>query len=146
MKVAYIVCENYLTPDGNGMSVGGIQTYLTNLIPVLQGDGYEIHLYQKGSIDFEKRDNNVLITGIAHDGTKKEYIKSLKGIVLNKMDSSEDLLVFGCDTLIFESRDVKSIAIQHGINNIVKILKLKQVHGLGTILRSSEKLGLIHLD
>lgn len=115
MKVAYIVCENYLTPDGNGMSVGGIQTYLTNLIPVLQGEGYEIHLYQKGSIDFEKRENNVLITGIAHDGTKKEYIKRLKGIVLNKMDSSEDLLVFGCDTLIFESRDVKSIAIQHGI-------------------------------
>ena len=115
MKVAYIVCENYLTPDGNGMSVGGIQTYLTNLIPLFQNEGYKIHLYQKSLNDFESIKGDITITGVANTTSKKEYVKCIRKIILNQINQKNDLLLFGCDTLIFESKGLKSIAIQHGI-------------------------------
>lgn len=115
MKVAYIVYDNYLTPDGSKMSVGGIQTYLTNLIPLIQEVGYSIHLYQKADKDFETKKDNVLITGVAHKGPKKDFVKCLQRIVKRKLDKENDILIFGCDTLIFECEGIKSIAIQHGI-------------------------------
>ena len=41
---AHIIYYNYLNPEGEGMSIGGIQTYLYNLIPVLRRCGYEVTL------------------------------------------------------------------------------------------------------
>ena len=53
-KHAHIIYYNYLKPDGSGMSVGGIQTYLANLIPVLEKCGYGVSVYQRSYCDFHK--------------------------------------------------------------------------------------------
>lgn len=125
MKAAYIVCENFLTPDGGVMSVGGIQTYLTTLIPILVDEGYSIHIYQKSRIDFEMIKDKVLITGLSHCVSKKSYVKCVKNEILKKIDLQNDLLIFGCDTLIFESKKMRTIAIQHGITWDIPISKGK---------------------
>lgn len=68
----------------------------------------------------------------------------------------KSLFGFTCFNLYYRTGDYKGAEkLNHDwfndnkilsfINNIVKMLKLKQVHGLGTILRSSVKLGLIQL-
>lgn len=117
MKTAYIVYDNYLTPDGDKMSIGGIQTYITNLIPLLQEAGYCIHLYQQASLDFEISKGDVLITGVTIKGKKKKkkYVNYLKRILPPLIDQERDLLIFACETLAFESKNYRSIAIQHGI-------------------------------
>lgn len=114
-KTAYIVYENYLTPDGRKMSIGGIQTYITNLIPIIQSFGYKIHLYQRSSLDFDIEVDGIHITGISYGEKVKDFVNCLEKTLNNKINKESDILVFGCETLAFESKQFRSIAIQHGI-------------------------------
>ena len=115
MKTAFIVYKNYLTPDGSAMSIGGIQTYLYFLIPVLRKLGYDIHLYQQADRNFEVIKDGIAISGISFKGSREKFVKYLKPIVLGKVDKEKDLLLFGCETYSFGSNECKCIAIQHGI-------------------------------
>ena len=115
MKIAYIIYHNYLTPDGSKMSVGGIQTYISNLIPILLEAGYRIHLYQRAINDFEVKKEDVLITGLAIKGNNRKFINHIRKILLKIIDKEKDLLVFGSEAYSFDSKEYRSIAIQHGI-------------------------------
>lgn len=115
MKTAYILYKNYLSPDGSQMSVGGIQTYITNLIPVVQKFGYKVHIYQHSEKDFETVKDGVTISGISKGKKKKEIIAAFKERLVREIDKERDLLIFGCETFSFESKEYRSIAIQHGI-------------------------------
>ena len=120
MKIAHIIYRNYLNPDGEGMSIGGIQTYLTNLVAVLHELGYNVALYQRGDIDFHKVLNDKLnVYGYARPVEKVRGLNDmLYGHVKDRIDKSRgDILIFGCESMaVRANHGVPSFAVQHGIS------------------------------
>lgn len=114
---AHVIYFNFLKPDGNGMSIGGIQTYLTHLIPVLQQCGYSVTIYQRSCEDFHKDFTDYDVYGV---GCSLNYGPKVAMALLNAalphIDMSTDLLLYGCETCITKKVPCKTIAIQHGIS------------------------------
>ena len=110
------IIYNYLKPDGSGISIGGVQTYLTNLIPLLKDSGYAITVYQRATEDFHLEYDNYDVYGIK-DGSKdyQKMLKMLTSFVFQHINPSSDLLIYGTDFLIKKYAPCRSIAIQHGI-------------------------------
>lgn len=112
----HILYPNYLNPNGEGMSIGGIQTYITNLIPIILREGYEVHIYQRSTIDFIKEDGKVIIHGFKHpDSFSYPLFKYIFKRAKKNINAQEDLVIFGTDACIVPCKGYKSIAIQHGI-------------------------------
>ncbi len=117
MKV-HIIYENYIAKDGKDMSVGGIQTYLTNLISVIKDLGLDISLYQTANYDFNIEKDGVDIHAFKFD-YKRQNIKTLPQFLYNKSKGhikEDDILIFGTDTLIVKTNHKRTIGIQHGIS------------------------------
>lgn len=113
---AHIIYYNYLKPDGSEVSIGGVQTYITNLIPILRQCGYVVSIYQRAIRDFYKKLDDCDVYGIEHQDLNGEPIKkALLAKVLSCIDYSNDLLIYACETCITQSVPCKTIAIQHGI-------------------------------
>lgn len=113
---AHIIYFNYLNPDGNGMSIGGIQTYIANLIPVLNECGYQVTVYQRSNLDFHKQLPNCDVFGIGHPRNHcPEVAKAILKKALSQIEIDKDLLIYGCETCITSSVPCRTIAIQHGI-------------------------------
>lgn len=110
------IIYNYLKPDGSGISIGGVQTYLTNLIPLLKDSGYAITIYQRATEDFHHEYDNYDVYGIKN-GSKdyQKMLKMLTSFVFQHINPSSDLLIYGTDFLIKKYAPCRSIAIQHGI-------------------------------
>ena len=119
MKTAYIIYRNYLNPDGEGMSIGGIQTYITNLVEVLHEIGFHIVIYQRGDIEFHKVINSKLeVYGCARP---KDKVRGLNDMLYNRIrphiNKEVDILIFGCESMAVKAdKGVKTFAVQHGIS------------------------------
>lgn len=101
-------------PDGKGMSVGGIQTYLMNLSKIAISLGIEVFIYQAANIDFEAKVEGVTVKGFKCNPKRAHIILTNKCV--KEMDRASDLLLFGTDSFICKiPKDIKSIAIQHGV-------------------------------
>lgn len=120
MSTAHIIYWNYLTPSGDHLSIGGIQTYITNLIEVLIGIGYGATVYQRGDQDFHITINSSTdVYGIKRSVDKKKgFNKILYDFVKKKINSNRgDIVIFASEELIVETdRSVPVFAIQHGIS------------------------------
>lgn len=113
---AHIIYYNYLNPDGEGMSIGGIQTYLTNLIPVLRRQGYDVTIWQRSAKDFHKVLDGCDVYGIPfRENWGKRVAKFLLDAALPHIDLPNDLLLYGCETCITRHVPCRTVAIQHGI-------------------------------
>lgn len=120
MKTAHIIYWNYLNPDGEGMSIGGIQTYITNLLDVLYDLDYSAIIYQCGVVDFKKViSSRLTIYGVARGANKNNGLNNLlfahaqKNIEVNR----GDIVIFGSDELSVNTGNYTPvIAIQHGIS------------------------------
>ena len=114
---AHIIYFNYLKPDGSEMSIGGIQTYISNLIPVLNKCGYSVSIYQRATQDFYKLLDNCEVRGVAHP---KNICPETAAAILNAaipyIDMNSDLLIYGCETCVTRQVPCRTIAIQHGIS------------------------------
>lgn len=117
MKV-HIIYENYISKDGQGMSVGGIQTYLTHLISVIKSLGLEVSLYQTANYNFNIEKDGVDIHAFQFDYKKQKRKTLPKFLFQNSKNfiSEDDIIIFGTDTLIVETGYKKTIGIQHGIS------------------------------
>ena len=63
MRKIIAIYNNFFTPDGNKESIGGIQTYLRNLLPYFVEIGYEVELHQIAALDFVKEYRGVKVIG-----------------------------------------------------------------------------------
>lgn len=120
MKTAHIIYRNYLNADGEGMSIGGIQTYIANLAVVLKELGYYVHIYQRGDIDFNKQLEEYLeVTGFERPENKvRGRAQALYNKVQPRIKPEEgDILVFGCESMAVKTDgSVPVFAVQHGIS------------------------------
>lgn len=115
-KVIRVIYHNFYTPDGKSESVGGIQTYLRNLLPYLVELGYEVLFFQKGDLEFHKDFRGVHVVGCILDAPKyKDQVKQLLANASKGADLSNDILFFATTTDIVKNNYKKAIAIQHGI-------------------------------
>lgn len=118
MLKANILYKRYLTPNGEEFTIGGIQTYISNLAKLLNKWGIKVHIYQFANIDFTQERDGVIIHGINLSGVKnqKEKNKRLLRASMDGFNAREDILIFACESMIVKNNVNKSIAIQHGIN------------------------------
>lgn len=113
---AHIIYPNYLNPDGDGMSIGGIQTYIANLIPVCRNEGYEVHIYQRSTVGFTKNFDNAIIHGYQHqDAFTYTLFRYMFDCAKENISQSEDIIIFGSDACVVPCPGYRSVAIQHGI-------------------------------
>ncbi len=113
---AHIIYRNYMNHNGEGMSVGGIQTYITNLSEVLKDMGVETVVYQLADKDFTSETNGIKVLGFRFEGKGKNLTKFLFKKSLEFINPKTDIVVFGSDTYIVDTPpEIKTIAIQHGI-------------------------------
>lgn len=113
---AHILYPNYLNPDGKGLSIGGIQTYITNLVPVLRNEGYEVHIYQRSTVEFQETCDNATVHGFEHkDNFSYPLFKYMFARAKNNINAQSDLVIFGSEACIVPCDGYKTLAIQHGI-------------------------------
>ena len=111
-----ILNMRYLDYDGNDITIGGVQTYITNLATVAFGLGMSVEVYQFANNTFNKDYQNIKVHGVKVDINKDLKIK--KNILYNecmKSYSEEDILIFGTDLLIVKTKKPFALGIQHGI-------------------------------
>ncbi len=110
----HIIYQNYLTRDGLSLSIGGIQTYITNLSQLLTSYGHSVFVYQQADVDFEKNYNNIVVIGRRYSGTNTKLYRYLYAYAKERIHQN-DLLIFGDDCFIVTNKCCKSISLQHGI-------------------------------
>lgn len=111
----HIIYNNFLLPNGNGMSTGGIQTYLQNLIEILDELHLPVCIHQRAEIDFEKeyRGHKVYGYKIIRDANENKHL--LKRTLTN-VSREKDAIIFACESCAVFNPKVPAIAIQHGIS------------------------------
>jgi len=113
---AHIIYRNYLNASGTEMSVGGIQTYITNLSVLLRNRGYYVSIYQKANNDFKIEYEGCTINGFAFEGRERELPQFLYGKCRPTINLESDILIFGCETFAVKNDVPRTIGIQHGIS------------------------------
>ncbi len=114
MTKIHIIYPNYLAKDGNGMSVGGIQTYLSNLIDLIKDKGIAVSLYQTADYDF-----HVDVEGLDVYGYKLNKGENVPRALYEKCKEflqEDDIIIFGTDFQIIKTDCKRVIGIQHGIS------------------------------
>lgn len=112
MKV-FIIYTSFFKQDGQELNIGGIETYIQNLIPIFNALGYETIVIQKANFDFEKEYEKTKVIGV--QCKNKKYQNDLYKKCRSLIDAENDILLFANDLLNVKNDVKKSISIQHGI-------------------------------
>lgn len=116
MRRIIAIYNNFFTSDGMKESIGGIQTYLRNLLPYFVELGYEVELHQMSNIEFCKEYRGIKVIGhILSKNKAKQQDKELYEFATSGLDHSDDILFFATTTNMVKNDFLHSIAIQHGI-------------------------------
>ena len=58
-----IFSRSYYSYEGKSATIGGVQTYLTNLSEYLAGKGYDVSIIQRGEADFVQNPDFATVVG-----------------------------------------------------------------------------------
>ena len=111
MATARIIYSRYFDELGEEKKIGGIESYIFNLIPVYRQMGYDVVIYQTASKEFTKEADGALVKGMVCKRNNTKYLVR----AAEKDASEDDFLVFATDFNIIKNNFKKSIAIQHGV-------------------------------
>ena len=116
---AFIVYERYYDFNNNLVLSGGVQTYISNLLPILKEAGYMCEVYQ---FEAENRNQTVELTNCVVKSVPNSRVKGIcdVSVVMNALENvinkENDLLIFA-DHILTTKNDVKhTLSIQHGIH------------------------------
>ena len=115
-----IVYRQFFDQLGEKLLVGGVETYIINLIKCFVSDGITVRVFQYSDQRFSKEYEGARIIGVVPKKDPKGDIFSLSVSELvsdsyRGSDLNKDILIFGSDNDIVKSQYMKVIAIQHGI-------------------------------
>ena len=112
---AHIIYTNFLKPNGKGLNIGGIETYILNLSEVLYSVGFNVNIYQRGDEEFEAQYKNYNVIGVVN-----KNIHTFKYDIFNacaqRCNKTEDLIIFASEEFIIKRDGYNTIGIQHGIS------------------------------
>lgn len=118
-RKAFIIYERYYDFDANRIVSGGVQTYISNLIPLLCEAGYVCTVFQYGA------DNKYMELQLEQCSVKVVPNAKVNGFYITKkvldyiekdFDRNNDLLIFADHLLAEKNMAVHSLSIQHGIH------------------------------
>lgn len=114
MRILDIYCVHFLTNDGEKLSIGGVETYLLNLINLANDIGIRTRVFQMANIEFEKHYNSAIVYGIKT--RNKNVFNDLYMHAINSRGKDNNYVNLIASDLIIPSWKVPhSIVIQHGI-------------------------------
>ena len=140
MKV-YVLCRNFLDKESlSKLTIGGVQTYIDNLIPVISSFGCNVVVIQYSKRKFSASYKGATVIGVTPlRSRKKSEIKMLN--LFLSLAVKGDLLIYSQDTLFHKPIKYFSIAIQHGIG--WDIIDERKVSLLRSIRTYCDKLKLL---
>ena len=112
----FILCTRFLDFESKTQLIGGIQTYLRNLIRLAESQGYALDILQVSEKAEEYRlteDGRIRVIGVPSG--KKHFIRDLISKAEESGDPARDVLIFATSTQIEKHSFRNSIGIQHGI-------------------------------
>ncbi len=116
---AFIIYERYYDFESDHIVSGGVQTYISNLIPILIESGYKCNIFQYGDNNSmnEKRIHNCDVISVPNAKVNGRYkTKVVIDYLKSDFDRINDLLIFADHILTIRNNALNSISIQHGIN------------------------------
>jgi glycosyltransferase involved in cell wall biosynthesis len=113
----FVIYERYYDFSKGERLVGGIQTYLSKLMPLFQARGVECYVYQAGDqknvIDLD--DVHVYSVPVGGASDSRNSVQTIYNEVRKLLNIEKDILLFGTDCFMCKNDAKRSIAIQHGI-------------------------------
>lgn len=136
MSKVLIIYSQYLDKYGEKHMIGGVETYIKNLIPVCKDAGYTVHIYQKSNIQFSRDIDGAQVLGV--QVKNKNIKKELVAAASCNANFDKDILIFATDFQIVKNSFKKSIAIQHGIAwDISTSVPINNLSNIFSIVKSS---------
>ena len=136
MRKVIILYTQFLDFEGNEEKIGGIETYIKNLIDVSLNIGLEVNIIQFSNVNFKKSyKNDVFIYGVKDEKKVKSKKLIEKAYEIGNCDN--DILIFASSHMNRKNKFKQSIAIQHGIYWDLNTVKGKKVNKLFTTLLKS---------
>lgn len=116
-KCLKILNPRYYDFEGKEITIGGVQTYITNLAEVAYQIGMHVEVFQFATNDFDINLEHITIHGVKSDLEKSldKNSKMLYRKCMHTFDCSNDLLLFGSDIMLRYIKAPFALAIQHGI-------------------------------
>jgi len=117
-KKVFIIFSKYYDFDNAQFTLGGIQTYLHNLIPVFKDMGYRCCVFETGYSAAQKTVvEDVLIVNIPTPSGMHadDQVKMILREAEKSFCDETDILLFATDCQIAPNSANRSIVIQHGI-------------------------------
>lgn len=114
MKILDILYVRYFKEDGLGLSIGGIETYMTQLSKLAERLEYRVRIFQYANFDFTRDLGYAKVYAFQYSGKHNgEFL--LKKASDTRNQDNQYLTIIANDTLIPDRKVENSIAIQHGI-------------------------------
>lgn len=112
MKQIRILYDKYFDFSGNKLTLGGIQTYITDLSELCHSLGYKVTIYQMGDSDKTASLENCEIRQVIIKHADYQGFVNKVSLLID----SNDLVIFATDMIIPRKNPfTNSLAIQHGI-------------------------------
>ena len=117
MRKVFILYQNFYTPDGQKMSIGGIQTYIKMLVQVIKKLDMTPVIFQYANINFKNLYNGIEVHGIAMKPgwSKKRKNQVLFDKCMKQYNTQKDIIIFASETMSVKNNESRVIGIQHGI-------------------------------
>lgn len=114
MNVIDIIYARYFTPDGTNLSIGGVETYITQLARLAHSMGLAVRIFQFADNDFVNKIETSIVYGFKHKGDIHDgYL--LQRAKESYQSGNKYLTIIANDNLIPNYKVENSIVIQHGI-------------------------------
>ncbi|KAF7788306.1 hypothetical protein PRUB_a2932 [Pseudoalteromonas rubra] len=114
MKHFIILIDRLYSLDGERITIGGIQTYLSALSKVIHDNfGVKAYIYQSAQRNFEIEAEHFIVRGVDTQG--KINPKQTMNAIKERFSPADTLLIWGSDQYSLPQNTFKSINIQHGI-------------------------------
>ena len=140
MNTVRIINEKYLDANGDEYVIGGVETYIRNLIELFLDMNFEVFVYQYANKAFSIKRDGAKIVAIEKRKSKiKSYnMKRLVKEASKDADFENDILIFATDFSVVKSRFKKVLTIQHGIAwDIQKTENVKDITNRLSIIKGA---------
>jgi glycosyltransferase involved in cell wall biosynthesis len=107
-----IVIDRLVDLNGNGLTIGGIQTYLQNLSQVINKKfGIKPIVYQKANKPFILEYSDFIVKGFSGIKDSRMLFENIE----KEYEPDETIIIWGSDQYSVRQKKYKTISIQHGI-------------------------------
>lgn len=135
-RKVHIIYANFLKPDGNGMNIGGIETYIQNLSNVFYSLDFDIYIYQMAIMEFEKKFGNYNVIGVPNRN-KYRFKYDIFNACARRCNKERDVIVFASEEYILRKDEYNTIGIQHGISWDIPTSSLSKLEYLKVYLHKA---------